>query len=90
MIEALLMQKGFNSDINARGMQFHVQTEDWGQDNPYLVSRVFCNGAVVKTLKTSYVDALKNQSIKDNQAIQQALRHQHNQVIDQIYSGQIG
>lgn len=84
------MQKGFNSDINTRGQQFHVQTEDWGRDNPFLVSRVFCNGAVITTLKTSYQDALKNQSVKDGEAITQALRKQHHTVVDQIYSGQIG
>lgn len=84
------MQKGFNSDINTRGMQFHVQTEDWGRENPFLVSRVFCNGAVIKTLKISYSDALKNQSVKDTEAIKLALRNQHNSVLDQIYSGQIG
>jgi hypothetical protein len=84
------MQKGFNSDIHARGQQFHVQTEDWGRDNPFLVSRVFCNGAVVTTLKTSYQEALKKQSIRDNEAIALALRQQHNDVIDQIYAGRIG
>ena len=58
------MLRGFNSDIQARGSRFHVQTEDWGHDNPFLVTRVFKEGAVVKTLKTPYEEALRAASTR--------------------------
>lgn len=48
------MHKGHNSDITVRGQRYHIQTEDWGKQNPFVVSRVFCNGAVLKTIKTPY------------------------------------
>jgi len=83
------MQKGFNSDVSVRGKTFHVQTEDWGQDNPYLVSRVFCNGAVVRTIKTSYVDALRGGPVGDTAAIQLALRQQHHRIMDGLISGSL-
>jgi hypothetical protein len=54
------MQKGHNSDINVRGKSYHVQTEDWGSENPFIVSRIFCDGAVLKTIKTSHSEALKS------------------------------
>jgi len=82
------MQKGFNTDINVRGKTYHVQTEDWGLENPFLVSRIFANGAVIKTIKTSYNDALRGGPIGNEEAIRQALRRQHNRVMDDLVGGQ--
>lgn len=83
------MQKGFNSDIQVKGKTFHIQTEDWGKDNPFLVSRVFVGGAVLKTIKTSYEAALKVESVRNQDAVSAALRKQHNRVCDQVFSGEI-
>jgi hypothetical protein len=83
------MQKGYNSDIQVRGKNYHVQTEDWGQQNPFLVTRVFCNGAVLKTIKTAYSDALRGGPINDREALRLALRQQHNRILDQLLSGQL-
>ncbi len=83
------MQKGYNSDIQVKGQAYHVQTEDWGQQNPFLVSRIFRNGAVIKTIKTSHDDALRNGSMRTSDALQSALKTQHNRVLDQLLSGQI-
>lgn len=81
------MQKGFNSDINVRGQKFHVQTEDWGVQNPFLVTRIFCNGAVLKTIKTSYQTILTQAPINDSEAIKLALRRQHSDIIDTLMTG---
>jgi hypothetical protein len=48
------MVKGLNSDLIIRGKKFHIQTEDWGRENPFLVTKVFCDGAVLRTIKTPY------------------------------------
>jgi len=83
------MLKGFNTDLTVRGQQYHVQTEDWGSLNPFLVSRVFKNGAVFKTVKQSHEDALKLGSINASQALEQALKQQHQRILDQLVAGQI-
>lgn len=83
------MQKGFNSDISFRGNSYHVQTEDWGTANPFLVSRVFKSGAVLKTIKTSYNEALQSESIKNSEAIKAALKKQHLKVCDLVHTGEI-
>lgn len=84
------MQKGFNSDVNFRGQRYHVQTEDWGIQNPYLVSRVFLQGAVLKTIKTSYEEVLRQQAPRDQvEAIQKALRSQHTLVVEKLLSGSL-
>jgi hypothetical protein len=91
------MQKGFNSDVVYRGMNFHVQTEDWGLDNPYLVSRVYQNGAVIKSIKRGYSEVLGPTSSPgyfvrtkvDANEIRLALRSQHEQILDLLLSGQL-
>lgn len=81
------MQKGFNSDVTVRGQKYHIQTEDWGLQNPFLVSRIFCNGAVLKTIKTPYDVVLQLGSNQSDEAIKLALRRQHSTIIDTLMAG---
>lgn len=80
----LHMLKGFNNDVTIKGKQYHVQTEDWGDANPFLVSRVYCNGAVIKTIKTPYAQALNGGAVSQQEALRQALRRQHFAVMDEV------
>lgn len=82
------MQKGYNSDVVVRGQKFHIQTEDWGMQNPFVVSRVFANGAVVKTIKTPYEIILQTGPQASSDAIKLALQKQHHQIIDKLMAGQ--
>ena len=81
------MQKGFNSDITVRGQKYHVQTEDRGAQNPFLVSRIVCNGAVMKTIKIPHDQVLKSGSSHREEAIKQALHRQHSTIIDTLMAG---
>jgi hypothetical protein len=83
------MEKGFNSDVAWLGGQYHVQTEDWGIANPFFVSRVFHNGAVVKSLKTSYDEVLPRCSASEAKTIRLAMKIQHQQILDLLLSGQL-
>lgn len=83
------MEKGFNSDIQFQGSRYHVQTEDWGRTNPFLVSRVFRDGAVVTSLKTSYAEVLPKGMESGAQSIRLAMRFQHQQILDLLVSGQL-
>jgi hypothetical protein len=85
----MALHKGHNSDITVKGISYHVQTEDWGDANPFLVSRVFKNGAVIKTIKTSHAEVLEQGSIRPTEAIQTALKRQHNSILDQVFAGKI-
>lgn len=83
------MEKGFNSDVAWRGGQYHVQTEDWGFENPYLVSRVFRDGAVVKSVKTGYQDVLPRGPGSEIKAIRLAMKIQHQEILDLLLSGKL-
>ncbi len=83
------MQKGFNSDVIFRGLTFHVQTEDWGRENPFLVSRVYQSGAVIKSVKTHYTEILSRAQARDAHSIRLAMQEQHQQILDLLVSGQL-
>ena len=83
------VEKGFNSDVSWLGTAYHVQTEDWGSTNPFLVSRVFRNGAVVKSIKTGYEEVLPNGPATESKAIRLAMKIQHQQILDLLLSGKL-
>lgn len=76
-----------NSDICLGSDAYHIQTEDWGLASPFIVSRVYKNGAVVKSIKTPYTELI-SAPMWDRTAVEQAVEVQHNQILDQLISGQ--
>ncbi len=83
------MEKGFNTDISLEGSRYHVQTEDWGHANPFLVTRIFKEGAVIKSIKTPYREIILKVKNFDEQAIRLAMRDQHERILDRLVSGQL-
>ena len=83
------MIKGYNSDISFNGYSYHVQTEDWGLDNPYFVSSIFKNGEVLKSLKLSYKEVFPRGLDSSQDTLKIALSEQHKQVIRLLLSGKI-
>jgi hypothetical protein len=71
------------------GTEYHVQTEDWGEANPYLVSRVYTNGAVIKSIKTAYKEVLPSQQSRQPSNIRLAMRIQHQKILDLLLSGRL-
>lgn len=82
------MEAGLNSDIQIGGRDFHVQTEDWGWDNPFIVTKIFSQGAVLKSYKIPYQTVLKT-PFPSNQSIRIAIENQHNEILDRLISGQL-
>ncbi len=85
------MEKGYNSDIRIFGDLYHVQTEDWGPDLKVLITRVFKNGAVIRSFKTPYQQILMETSLHTNNRprLREALRSQHKKILDLLQSGQL-
>ncbi len=84
------MEKGSNSDIIVQGRNYHVQTEDWGRENPFVVSRIYLNGAVVKSVKSHYAEIVALELAWNQESIRLAMREQHQKILDQLVSGQLG
>lgn len=81
------MEKGFNSDLLIAGLSYHVQTEDWGWENPFVVTRIYHNGAVIQTIKTSYSVLIRQGPVSSQQAIQLGMKEQHHRILDQLVAG---
>lgn len=83
------MLQGYNSDILYKGSSYHIQTEDWGLSNPFFVSQIFRDGAVIKSIKLSYTKVLPKGLHSDSRSIQIALESQHQSILDLLLSGQL-
>ena len=83
------MLKGFNSDITRNGEKFHIQTEDWGLQNPFIVSRIFRKGAVVNSLKIPYKEVLPHHESPNTNDLRLAMSVQHQEVTDLFMSNKL-
>ena len=79
------MQPGLNSDIQVSGKTFHVQTEDWGRENPFIVTQIFSHGAVVKSYKTHYSEIIRD-IFPSEHSIRRAIEKQHIKILGQLSS----
>ena len=75
--------KGENTDLFINGHKVHIQTEDWGSAKQVLISRVFKNGVVCKTVKLAYQQIPNCEVLKERE---KALKQLHQSVIDWSYS----
>lgn len=81
------MLKGKNTDLWCGDKQFHVQTEDWGRENPYIVTRIFCAGRVIYTVKTNYNSWVEKNIPLLNEKLEKALGMQHDDTLAEVRSG---
>ena len=81
------MEAGLNSDIRIGERNFHIQTEDWGWENPFIVTKIFSQGAVLKSYKVPYQSVL-NSPFPSVQSIRIAIEKQHQEILDRLISGQ--
>jgi hypothetical protein len=52
------MITGYNTDTKHDGVVYHVQTEDGGVENPYVVTLVYRGGRILASKKTGYAELL--------------------------------
>jgi len=81
------MITGFNTDVHYEERVYHVQTEDRGQDNPFLESLVYIGGTVVAKKRTPYSEQLSNGATEE--MIASLLKRQHQVIIAAIKAGRI-
>lgn len=83
------MEKGLNSDILYKGSTYHIQTEDWGTANPFIVTQVFHGGKVVKLVKIPYTKVIPPTQAVDPKTVRYALETQHHSILDLLVGGKI-
>lgn len=79
------MIPGFNTNIDVNGEGYHVQTEDLGRGNPFILTLVYRAGAIITRIKTNYRDLLGE---KPGEAdIRSLMERQHARMIRQVRTG---
>lgn len=73
---------GLNNNLEFLGRQLHVQTENTAFPTPHIVTQVFSNGRILLSKKSEYpADA---HDAGNPEKIQELMRIQHHQVIQEI------
>ena len=80
------MIPGLNTNVTHAGVEYHVQTEDLGRKNPYVLTLVFQAGAILAQEKINYREAL-GEGASEAQ-IKRFMHQQHQRIIQSIRSGQ--
>lgn len=79
------MITGFNTDIRHGNRVFHVQTEDKGEENPFVESLVYVGGEIIASKKTPYGDSIRNGG--GTSAVQEMMELQHRKMIAAVQRG---
>lgn len=80
------MITGFNTDIEYKGITYHVQTEDKGKDSPMILSLVYNRGTILASKRSPYEDLLID---FDEKILAERLHKQHKLICAAIKAGRI-
>lgn len=83
-----MVLKGFNSEITHNGTSYHVQTEDWGSAKCSIATKVFKNGAVIKSIIQHYGEISRGNIVKPD-ILLTAMKKQHENTLTGIKSGDL-
>ncbi len=80
------MITGFNTDVRFGDKIFHVQTEDKGENNPFIVSLIYQKGLILDSYRTPYGGLLRSRQYTES-LLRRILECQHRQLLQAIKSG---
>ena len=78
---------GFNTDIEFKGVVYHVQTEDKGLDTPLILSLVYVGGAILASKRSHYHDLIN--AGFDPLVLAERLQRQHTLICAAVKAGRI-
>jgi hypothetical protein len=81
------MMLGLNTNVNCNGIGFHVQTEDLGRANPYVLTLVFRGGAIVAREKVNYRELLGDRP--SDAQVKALMDQQHTRITKQVMAGEV-
>ncbi len=80
------MVVGFNHNIRYRGEIFHVQTEDGGVKNPFIVTLLYRGGSIIASKKTGYSDIIKIEMLE--KVVEELMQEQHKEMLRRLKAGE--
>jgi len=79
------MISGLNTDVEFEGKIYHIQTEDGGTQNPFVVTHLFFSGAIVSSRKTGYSPGDSKGGLAE--MVKGMMKEQHRAMIKDLLSG---
>jgi len=76
---------GYNTDIEHKGVMFHVQTQDQGTSAQYVESIVYKSGKVMASRRTYYTKFLNSATLYEK--INEIIDEQHEGILKDISGG---
>ncbi len=76
---------GYNTNIPYKGKQYHVQTEDSGLANPFIVTLLYHKGAILRSTRTSYSHIVGHPDFETE--LREIMKTQHREMIRFLISG---
>ena len=80
------MITGFNTNVQHRGLLFHVQTEDSGRAHPHLISHVYYGGTIISSEKSDYSERIDAEDL--DQQVRVLMEAQHKSMISRLEQGE--
>ncbi len=78
---------GLNTNVTCNGVGYHVQTEDLGRANPYVLTLVFRGGAIVAREKVNYRELLGDRP--EDVRVKALMDQQHARITKQVIAGEV-
>jgi len=76
---------GYNTNISHKGKQYHVQTEDSGLKTHTIVTLLYHQGAILRSVKTSYGDIIGSEDFEKQ--LRNIMKRQHKEAIKDLVTG---
>ncbi len=79
---------GFNTDVPVGKVIYHLQTEDRGPNTPVIETTIYVGGRVIAKRTTNYREFLASPDFSEWE-LQVLLEQQHQQLIEELRTGQL-
>jgi hypothetical protein len=82
----VIMLIGYNTNVPYKGKVYHVQTEDSGLSNPSILTLLYCQGAILRSVKTGYAHIVGHPDLEEQ--VRDLMKQQHREMIRSLIRGQ--
>jgi hypothetical protein len=79
------MFAGYNTNISHNNKIYHIQTEDTGQGDSVIVTRLYSEGRIVASKKIAYAHVIDDQTFELK--VKTMMKDQHELMINELMSG---
>ena len=76
---------GYNTNVSHKGKQYHVQTEDSGLKSHSIVTLLYHQGAIIRSVKTSYAHIIGSPDFEKQ--LRNIMKRQHREAIKELITG---